>query len=184
MMRTTLYAAALLLSAGAFAASTVVWADSPASAIVGIGSIGDTPASGASGSTTGTIASPGASPAVHPEELSVPNVAMALAAFGYDRITGISLKDAGFTAAAERAGRPARIRGRQIEDADRYMAPDDAALRRRLADLGYGAVGAIRRDGGLMSAEALHDGRPVTLHLDGRRRIAIAQRPTRTERYK
>src|SRR3546814_1585639 len=86
MMRTTLYAAALLLSAGAFAASTVVWADSPASAIVGIGSIGDTPASGASGSTTGTIASPGASPAVHPEELSVPNVAMALAAFGYDRI--------------------------------------------------------------------------------------------------
>src|SRR3546814_9858622 len=99
MMRTTLYAAALLLSAGAFAASTVVWTDSPASAIVGIGSIGDTPASGASGSTPGTITSPGASPAVHTEELSVPNVAMAPSALGYARNTDTPPTDRGFTPA-------------------------------------------------------------------------------------
>ena len=108
----------------------------------------------------------------------MPNVAMALAAFGYDRITGISLEEAGFTAAAERAGQPARIRGRQIEEAERYMVLDDEALRRRLAKHGYRAVGAIRRDGGLMSAEAMRDGRAVTLHLDVNRRLVIESRPT------
>ena len=149
-----------------------------ASALVGTGTTAATALSGASRSSTGTVDSPGASPAMHDREKSEQAVAASLTDLGFERVRGISIDARRFAAAAERDDLPVRLDGEWLPD-DARGGGDPSALDRRLAALGYGDLGAVTRAGRTASLPATRGGSAVTLHIDERRGILVEARPER-----
>lgn len=146
------------------------------SALVGTGSLADTPLSGASGATTGSIGSPGVSPAVHPHEFGIANIALALEAAGYEQVTDLSIEDATYTATAEGENGAFRVRGRRLASngtADRTSAGKSSNRSGLFTRHGFSQIGEVRDHGDRVTAQAIADGKPVTVHLDLKRLLVI-----------
>lgn len=147
-----------------------------ASALVGTGTTAATALSGASRSTTGTVNSPGLSPAMHDRERSEQAVAASLADLGFERVKGIAIEARRFTAVGLRSDVPVRLAGKWLPD-DGPESGSSPALDRRLAALGYGDFGTVTRVGRTASLPATREGAQVTLHIDERRGIFVEALP-------
>ncbi len=175
MKRLTIRALAAVLAAGQGWGE--VSASESGTALVGTGSLANTPLSGASGATTGSIGSPGVSPAVHPLEFGIANIALALEAVGYEHVTDLSIEDATFTATAERENGAVHVRGRRLPSdgaADRTSTGKGIDRADLLTRHGFSQISAVRDHGDGVTAQAVADGKPVTVHLDLKRRLVIA----------
>ncbi len=151
-------------------------ADGGASALVGTGTTATTALSGASRSTTGTVNSPGLSPAMHDRERSQQAAASSLSDLGFERVKGIAIEARRFTAVGRQSDVPVRLAGEWLPD-DRPESGSSPALDGRLAALGYGDLGTVTRVGRTASLPATREGTRVTLHIDERRGILVEALP-------
>jgi len=168
---TTIFLAALICGGCGLNAG-----DGGASALVGTGTTAATALSGASRSTTGTVDSPGLSPAMHDRERSEQAAASSLADLGFERVKGISIDSRRFTAAGRWNDVPVRLAGEWFpDDGSEIGSPPE--LERRLAAMGYGDLGTVTRVGRTASLQAARGGAELTLHIDERRGILVEARP-------